>query len=60
MLALFEIANVGTVEAFIVSIPESVGILVFGIALVATAVLIRKLLGRGENETHEDKSAKKA
>lgn len=60
MLALFEIANVGTIEGFLVSIPESIGILVFGIALVATAVLIRRLLGRGEREKHEDTAARKA
>jgi len=60
MLALFEIANAGTIEGFLVSIPESLGLLVFGLVLVATAVLIRKLMNRGESPKADDKAVRKA
>ena len=47
MIVLSQIASVATVETFLVSIPESLGLLVFGICLVGAAALIRWLLGRG-------------
>lgn len=53
MLALFEIAEIGQIRAFLISIPESVGILVFGIALVTTAVLFRRLIGHGSGRKDE-------
>ncbi len=46
MVILFEIFNLAAIETLLVGIPESVGLLVFGIGLTAAAVLIRRLLGR--------------
>lgn len=60
MPGLFEIANTGTAEGFIFSIPESLGMLVFAIALVTTAVLMRKLMSRDQSEKRDGKATKKA
>lgn len=54
MMYLFETSDVGAVTTLLVSIPESLGLLVFGIGLILIAVLIRALLAKSENvETHE-------
>lgn len=45
MLAVFE-RTVASVEMFLISIPESIGLLIFGIVLVAVAVVIRRLISR--------------
>jgi len=42
-----------SVQSLLLSIPESVGILAFGLGLVATAVSIRWFLARSEKETTE-------
>lgn len=41
--------TMGTAEAFFMLMPESVGLLVFGVALMAAAIISRKYL-RKENE----------
>ncbi|MBK9215418.1 MAG: hypothetical protein IPM59_07425 [Chloracidobacterium sp.] len=53
MLAVFENA-VDSVEMFLISIPESLGVLVFGIVLVAAAVIIRRWMSR---QTEAEKKA---
>jgi len=44
MFALLEMTSLASVEKLVVSIPETVGLLAFGIGLVAAAVLTRRLL----------------
>lgn len=60
MLVLFEITDLAALQMFLVTIPESIGLLAFGIALVVVAVLIRWFLGRGETEKRDEKVTKKA
>ena len=50
----------GTIKIFLAGIPETVGLLGFGIGLVVMAVLIRRILGRGERETRNERVTKKA
>lgn len=50
MLTLLEIAEFGAVKTLIVSIPESIGLLAFGVGLVVLAVFIRSILTRGDVE----------
>ena len=45
ILGSFEIP---TIKALLLGIPESLGLLVFGIGLTAAAVFVRWLLGRNE------------
>lgn len=58
MVVLLEITNLAAIETLIVSIPESVGVLIFGVVLVLTALLIRRVLGRSESEKADEKTAK--
>lgn len=46
MFLLFEIGSSAGVEAMVVSIPESVGVLFFGVGLVVLAVVLRSFFGR--------------
>ena len=55
MFLLFEIADLATVKTFLVGIPESIELLVFGIGPVVAVVLLRWLLGRGETEKSDEK-----
>ena len=55
ILVLFEIFNLAAVKTLLVGIPESIGLLVFGIGLVLTADLIRRLLGLGPEEKTDEK-----
>ncbi len=59
MPVLIEIFNFAAIETLLVGIPESAGLLVFGIGLVLTAVLIRRLLGRSSQPKTEEKLGKK-
>lgn len=55
MFFLFTIADFAAIEGLLVSIPESLGLLAFGIALVAAAVIGRWLLARdGESEDKKE------
>lgn len=55
ILVLFEIFNLAAIKTLLVGIPESIGLLVFGIGLVLTADLIRRLLGLGPEEKTNEK-----
>ena len=59
MLAVFD-NTVATVEIFLVSIPESLGLLVFGIGLMLIAVFLRRMLARTTEIKETTKSAGKA
>jgi hypothetical protein len=56
MYAFFEIT--GMLEALFVSIPESVGLLAFGLGLIAAAMTLRWLFARTEDKTEEEASRK--
>jgi hypothetical protein len=45
MLAIFD-NTAARIEMLLVSIPESVGLLVFGVLLVTAAVFIRRLMSK--------------
>ena len=59
MFIFIEIADLTPVTTFLLGIPESVGLLTFGIGLVATAASIRWFLGRGETEKTDEKCGEK-
>lgn len=59
VIILIFILNLATIETLLVGMPESVGVLVFGIALVTTAVLIRRLLDQSDIENTGENSGKK-
>ncbi len=44
MMALFQTTNLPAAETLLMSIPESAGLLVFGVAVTAVAVGIRAIL----------------
>jgi hypothetical protein len=46
MIILVESGNLAAIKALLVSIPESAGVLVFGVVLVTAAVSVRWLLSR--------------
>lgn len=58
MVVLLEMANFAAIETLIVSIPESVGVLIFGVVLVLTALLIRRVLGSPESGKADGKTTK--
>ena len=55
MIFALEILDVAAIEPLLVSIPESVSLLAFGIGLVSVAVILRWILGRDD----EDKTKRK-
>lgn len=59
VIILIFILNLATIETLLVGMPESVGVLVFGIALVTTAVLIRRLLDQSDIANTGENSGKK-
>lgn len=59
MLVLIEITYFVAIEPLLFGIPESVGLLAFGVALTVTAIIIRWFLGRGDVEKTEDDRRKK-
>lgn len=59
MLVFFTFADFAAVEMLLISVPESFGLLAFGLALVATAVIGRWLLARGENNEDKEEIRKK-
>ena len=55
MIFLLEIGQLPTLESMAFSVPESVGLLVFGVGLAAVAILLRSLLAKAE-KAKSDKS----
>ena len=60
MLILFEIFSFATSESLLVSIPETAGLLVFGVGLAILAILMRSFLARGEKDKTDESVTKKA
>lgn len=60
MLGFGEIFDLAALETLFVGIPESVGLLVFGVGLVGVVVLIRRFMGRGETRNTDEKLGRKA
>ena len=60
MLAIFD-NTAARIEMLLVSIPESLGLLVFGVLLVAAAVFLRRIISKpnGVKETSEEKTLAK-
>jgi hypothetical protein len=54
MLVLIDIINFRTVEPLLLGIPESVGLLAFGVGLATAAVIIRWFLSRGDAERSKE------
>ena len=59
MLVVAAIIKFATFETLLVGIPESVGLLVFGVGLILAAVFIRRLLGRNSETKVDEKLGKK-
>ena len=55
MFAFVEILDLAALETLIVGIPESVGLLLFGVGLVGFAILLRRLAGRGGEPKRDEK-----
>ena len=60
MLILLEMSNFAAAELLLAGIPESVGLLAFGIGLVGLVVLIRRRMAKGQTERTDEKATKKA
>jgi len=60
MVILVENMSVTALQTFLVSIPETADLMVFGLALFAVAVLIRWLLGRNDSDKHDEGIEEKA
>ena len=56
-LGFVEILNLAALRTLLIGIPESAGLLVFGIGLVITAVLIRRLLRSNQEQQSGGKVA---
>lgn len=59
MLVLIEIINFSTTAGLLLEIPESAGLLAFGVGLTASAAILRSLLGRGDADRTEETQWKK-
>lgn len=59
MLVLIEITHFAAIEPLLFGIPESVGLLAFGVGLTVAAIIIRWFLGRGDVDKTEDDRRKK-
>jgi len=60
MVLFFEITGFAAVQPLLFGIPESIGLLAFGVGLTATAVIVRKVLNRsdaGKSDTEGDTKA---
>ncbi len=60
MIYLLEIQILAADDSFFVSIPESFGLLTFGICLVVIAVTIRSFLARGAVDKKAEKNSEDA
>ena len=59
MLGFVDIINFTAAATLLFGIPESIGLLVFGVGLTAVAVTIRWFLGRDDAERSKDKATGK-
>lgn len=60
MVVLLKIGEFVAFETLLVSIPESIGLLLFGVGLVVIAVVIRSFLSREKTEKADEKVTKDA
>ena len=60
MLGFVEIFDLAALETLFIGVPESVGLLVFGVGLVGVAILIRRFMARGETRSSDEKIGRKA
>ena len=54
MLIFINIIDFTAVDLLLLGIPESIGLLAFGVGLTATAVIIRWFLGRSDAEKSKE------
>ena len=59
MYLFIEISGLAAVKTFLVSIPESIELLAFGVGLVAAVVLLRWFLNRGNSEKTDENFSEK-
>ncbi len=59
MILLFEVSKTTALETVAVSIPESVGLLAFGVGLVVIAIVLRTFFARSEKARYKESSRKK-
>lgn len=55
MLGFVEIFDLAALETLFVGIPESVGLLAFGVGLISVGVLIRRFMGHSETRGTDEK-----
>lgn len=60
MFVFFTFVDLAAVELLLISIPESLGLLAFGVGLVAATMIARWLLARGEEVKDKKEIRKKA
>ena len=58
MVFLSDNMGLASIHALFMSIPETAGLLVFGLCLIGAAVLLRRLLGRGDSAKTEQEMGK--
>jgi len=54
-----QILNLVALRTLLVSIPETLGLLIFGMVIAGTAILMRKLLNRHDAQKREQRAIKK-
>lgn len=59
MFVFAEILNLAAIKTLLVGLPESAGLLIFGIGLVLTVVLIRRFVGPFTQTKMDGKLGKK-
>lgn len=60
MLIAVHVIQIRLLEGLFVSIPESLGVFAFAIAMIVIAVLIRRFIGRNESDKSDRGVTKKA
>ena len=60
MYIMFETLDIAVFEPLLLGIPESLGLLLFGIGLITMAMLLRWILGGNEEEKADEKFGKEA
>jgi hypothetical protein len=54
MLIVIGILNFGLFGPLLVGLPESAGLLIFGLGLITIAMILRRILGRTHHEKHDE------